>query len=281
MRWFSAATSLWVFVALPVVSFAQEPAPASASPGFYQQASWAKDGKSFIVTASQNKQWHLYRLRLDATPPTQLTQGVDSWPSWSPDNRRIAYRSENAGHASVFVALADGSKATALTTLEDDNAWPAWSPSGQWIAFSAKVGGYFRVHLIHPDGSGLKPIGAQGANEMNPAWSRDGKRLSYFAHEEDSDWIYTIDSDGSHRQRLSKGVFPTWAKRSDRILFARDNTVYSIAADGSDERVFIVNAFWAEYSPDDEQVVFARGAWPKSGLFLADTDGHEIRQLTP
>jgi Tol biopolymer transport system component len=266
---------------MPIPAWAQDPAAALALPGFYQQASWARDAKSLIVTASQNKQWHLYLLRLDGSPPSQLTQGVDSWPSWSPDNQRIAYRSENAGHSGVFIAQADGSGPKSLTPLEDDNAWPAWSPSGQWIAFSVKVDGYFRLHLIHPDGSGLKAIGAQGANEMNPAWSSDGKRLSYFAHDEDGDWIYAIDSDGAHRQRLAKGVFPTWSKRSDRLLFARDRSVYSIAVDGSDERVFIPDAFWAEYSPDDRQVVFARGAWPTSSLFLADADGHEIRKLTP
>src|SRR5207344_936565 len=105
-----------------------------STPSFYQQGSWARDGKSLIVTGSLNKQWHLYKLSLDGAPPVALTQGIDSWPSWSPDNRRIAYRSEHAGHSAVFVAQADGSDPKPLTTLEDDNGWPAWSPSGQWIA---------------------------------------------------------------------------------------------------------------------------------------------------
>lgn len=82
-----------------------------------------------------------------ARPPT-IEQLIDmrhpSSPAWSPDGRRVAFVSERAGIANIFVANADPSAssgqvaaARALTHYSDGQGGPFfWSADSQWIYFS-------------------------------------------------------------------------------------------------------------------------------------------------
>ena len=52
----------------------------------------------------------------------------DSAPAWSPDGRRIAFRSKRDGNPEIYVVNADGSGLRNLTRSPADDGWFAWSP---------------------------------------------------------------------------------------------------------------------------------------------------------
>ena len=58
-------------------------------------------------------------MNADGSGATRLTNNyaLDSCPIWSPDGRRIAFRSERDGNGEIYVMNADGSGVTRLTHL--------------------------------------------------------------------------------------------------------------------------------------------------------------------
>src|SRR6266508_4005238 len=77
----------------------------------------------------------VWSVNADGTGLRRLTRSP--WPefdpSWSPDGRFIAYRSEPHGHPQLWVMNADGSGQHRLTR---DGGFPAWSPDGSMIAYA-------------------------------------------------------------------------------------------------------------------------------------------------
>lgn len=75
--------------------------------------------------------------RIDSNAPylnlLNDSSSTDSYPTWSPDGRKIAFLSQSH----LFVMDADGNNRKQLSTLALDGLPPSWSPDGGWIAFSA------------------------------------------------------------------------------------------------------------------------------------------------
>ncbi len=68
--------------------------------------------------------------------------GIDSWPVWSPDGKRIAFVSNRTGNYEIYLMNADGSTIKNLTNNAAQDTSPTWSPDGKKIAFvSTRDGG--------------------------------------------------------------------------------------------------------------------------------------------
>ena len=79
------------------------------------------------------------------TNPIQVTNaiGAEDHPTWSPDNRTVAYESGQSGNWDIWLAPVGGGQAVNRTA---DHAgidrYPSWSPDGRQIAFwSGRDGG--------------------------------------------------------------------------------------------------------------------------------------------
>jgi TolB protein len=81
----------------------------------------------------------LYLLELPGGRLRRLTtsRGADLSPTWAPDARRLAFRSDRDGNDEVYVMDADGSGQRNLTRNPGSDYSPAWSPDGRWIAFAS------------------------------------------------------------------------------------------------------------------------------------------------
>ncbi len=84
----------------------------------------------------------LWMLATDGSSHRPLVTGGDvSAPRWSPDGKRIAYRSSGAKGAELRIRyLDDGSDFAVAQLLEAPGPF-AWSPNGSWLAFSMFVAG--------------------------------------------------------------------------------------------------------------------------------------------
>lgn len=196
----------------------------------------------------------LWIMAADGSGRRRLTDsgaGVDYSPSWSPDGRRVAFRTTRGSPSgrdpsNIFVINADGSGERQLTPGRGAAAgglFPAWSPDGSWIAYSNGAG----INLVRPDGSGRRPLGVAGECSV---WSPDGSELLFCSNgvnggEGVDNWdVFVMDADGSHVRRLTRHVaqdYPgAWSPDGTQIAFfsRRDGSgdVYVMDADGSNLR---------------------------------------------
>ena len=72
----------------------------------------------------------------------------------------------------------------------------------------------------------------------------------------------SMRADGSDRRRLATtGSDPAWSPDGTRIAFARDNRVWTVRPDGTDERMLVDAGYWdtgPTWSPDGRQLAFVR-----------------------
>ena len=70
--------------------------------------------------------------------------------------------------------------------------------------------------------------------------------------------LWTADADGTHRAQLVAAADdPAWSPNGRRIAFTRAGSVYTVRADGLDERKLAQGAN-PDWSPDGERIAFDR-----------------------
>lgn len=111
---------------------------------------------------------------------TLITGGVNTYPAWSPDGQRIAFRRMlGEMNSEVFIANADGTGARNLTNHPAFDGWPAWSPDGTRIAFASNRNSSYQIFIMNPDGADVRLLANTEGRATAPQWGRDGARI-YF-----------------------------------------------------------------------------------------------------
>jgi Tol biopolymer transport system component len=216
------------------------------------------------------------------------SDGLD--PSWSPDGRRIAWVSRRGGDADIYVAAADGTVVTRLTSDPADELAPSWSPDSRRVVFS-RAG---IIHEVPADGSGpgrqlvstrLHPLTA-------PRWSPDGRALvlqTVPGSVESPPQVYLArPASGSivDPMPLAEGAHPGWSP-DGRVLLVRRGDLWSVAIDGSGARRVLSlrprrTAFRAPvggWSRAGGRVAFGWDVGSRSQLYAVRPDGSGLRRL--
>lgn len=115
----------------------------------------------------------------------------------------------------------------------------------QTIAFSR--GG--DVWTIAADGTKLRRL---LRNASSPAWSPDGRRILFVSSRSGDDEIYVARADGRGVKRLTRkpglDLRPDWSSDGRRIAWSHDGAIWTMNADGSDQRVVVAKAQpWHEH----------------------------------
>jgi TolB protein len=102
----------------------------------------------------------IYVMNADGSGTRKLTHNErgNAEPAWSPDGRKIAFRSTQSGNRDIYVMNADGSGKRNLTRNPARDGRPSWSPDGRRIAFISDRDGRLEAHVMNADGSGQRSL---------------------------------------------------------------------------------------------------------------------------
>jgi TolB protein len=152
----------------------------------------------------------------------------------------------------------------------------------------------WQLFIMDIDGKHQKAVSNILVRCSPPILSHDGLKMAYTTYENSAYSLYTIETDGSNLNFLSKGNEycgnPAWSADDKRIAFVKNdktagNTydIYSINEDGTNEtRLTNQNDnFSPQYFPESNSILFAssNGSW--TGIYKMNADGSNKRLLTP
>ena len=167
--------------------------------------------------------WDLARTTL-----TRVTfdPGIDAYPVWTPDGRRLIFSSERAGARNLFWQAADGTGAVErLTDSPNLQNATAVSPDGRRLLFSetgTKTGE--DVMQVELDGTHhVTPLVQSSFTERNGIISPDGRWLAYEANDSGQFEIYVRPfpevNSGHWQVSTGGGTRPLWARNGQELFY--------------------------------------------------------------
>jgi Tol biopolymer transport system component len=126
--------------------------------------------------------------------PIRITTapGYDGGPFFSPDGKRLVYRSDRKGNDLLQIFVADlafddkgnitGVKEEHQVTNDANVNWgPYWHPDGHHIIFATSRHGHtnYELYLIRDDGSHATRVTNSPGADILPVFSPDGKYLMW------------------------------------------------------------------------------------------------------
>ncbi|MDP6456561.1 MAG: hypothetical protein QF613_03735 [Candidatus Marinimicrobia bacterium] len=176
----------------------------------------------------------------------------------------------------------------------------SWSPDGKQVAYvKYRYGEHgsliWGIRVVDVEEGGGRWLTDKTARVGHPAWSPDGKRIAFMSHEKGTSNLFTMDTDGEDRQRLTdfsgdvQVLTPQWSPDGKKIAFAKSgsdgNTDIHVLDLETDEISRVTTDGAVDYLPvwhaDGEKITFTshRGSTPNlhtvdlvSGDELQNTD---------
>jgi Tol biopolymer transport system component len=224
----------------------------------------------------------IYRVRLPGGAPARFISSTRSEenPRYSPDGRKIAFRSDRSGDLELWVSDSDGSNASQLTSFGGVGATGVnWSPDGRRIAFRSTVHGHGDIFVIGADGGVPQRITTEPTEEAMPAWSRDGKWLYFASNRGGADQVWKAPSDGGPaRQVTIAGGMYSVESPDGRFLYytkvhGQRSGVWRMPVVGGEETRVLESVRWSGFDVSEEGIYFTPGDGPPAVQFLRFTTG--------
>ncbi len=229
------------FPAAPIewLDHAGKVAPLRAVPMIWYGPRFSPDGREIAYTIRGGRQQDLmqdvwvYEWARDTL--TRLTSDGSHFPVWSPDGRRIVFRSnpDGGGAVNLYWKRADGSSAAQRLTESKNAQFPgSWHPGGKFFAFSEinpQTGYDIMISPVEGDEtSGWKPgkpvpFVSTPATETAPKFSPDGRWIAYQSNESGRNEIYVRPfpaSSGKWQVSTEGGTDPVWSRAHHELFFA-------------------------------------------------------------
>jgi eukaryotic-like serine/threonine-protein kinase len=202
----------------------EQPLPAPART--YLNPRLSPDGRRLAVNITeQESQIWLYDLARETLTRFTFDGTSNQYPTWTPDGKRITFRSNKEGTRNIFWKLADGSGEEERLSTGDTMQTPnSWSPNGQVLAFMSPgpMTGQ-DVWMLRMSDHKAQPFVETGVVTGAPEFSPDGHWLVYVSDESGRREVYVQSYPGpGGKWQISTGggTEPVW-NRNGRELFYR------------------------------------------------------------
>jgi serine/threonine protein kinase len=241
---------------------------------------WSPVGDNIAFLQLENDEYQIMTVSPEGGKPTRITTGgaipagFTLMPynrmqkndfSWSPDGRRIAFPSARGGISNIWVANADGSGETQVTSNSDNNlnaACPVWSSDGKRMAYSMRTqrrsadnNFTYTFQVTGTDTAGSKLVFQSDSFVRLIGWSPDEESL-----------VLASSVGGDERAMLPPGVeiFRAPLKGGERRPVASLKNTYIFNIDVSFDRKHI--AFVSHQDDKDNLWVIPAGGGPQRKL---------------
>jgi hypothetical protein len=178
--------------------------------------------------------------------------GASHWPLWTPDGRRLTYRSWKTGTMTMWWMPADRSGAPELLTKIGSMQSPeSWTPDGTTLAFTQmddpESGS--DIYILSRDGNRTpRPLIRTKFSEGSPKFSPDGKWLAYSSNESGRPEVYatTFPGPGPTIQLSTEGgTDPVWRRDGKELYYRHGDQMMAVAASSGTASGFAKpNALW-------------------------------------
>lgn len=125
---------LRAWVALPLV------AAFGCTAGDGAPVEWSPDNAVLLYTSNSEGVGDLFVMSGDSGVRITDRNAPYNYGQWSPDGRRIALQTRQAGNLDIAIMNADGSGFTVVVADSAQDVLPLWSPDGRSIAFLSTRG---------------------------------------------------------------------------------------------------------------------------------------------
>jgi Tol biopolymer transport system component len=177
-----------------------------------------------VAYASRFLDTNIYRVDLEGQTPSKriiASNLLDSCPHYSPDGRRIAFRSSRTGTDELWVTDADGGSPARLTDFGGPTTGSGrWSPDGQFLVLDSRQYGNADLYVVPSGGGGVRRLTQEKSNEVLPSYSADGKWI-YFASDRSASWqVWKMPAIGGPALQVTEhGGFAPLASPDGRWLY--------------------------------------------------------------
>jgi Tol biopolymer transport system component len=261
----------------------------------------------------------LYVTPLDAEAAHQLTfrSADDGQPAWSPDGRRLAFKTTQFGSNQLAVMNADGSGEALLTrTFSLSEGQPSWSADQKTLIYRrtpenplVQDGDIWSldVEANKPDPTKpvSRPVLQMSGDERYPTFSPDGTQIA-FRHGDDlvepsgDEEVYVMNADGTNVRRLTANAdfdsAAAWSPDGRWLAFERapadtltpgvepqEKDIYVMRPDGTDVHRLTDSPGLDEgpvWSPDGTKIAFSSARDGQQEIYVMNADGSDQRRLT-
>jgi TolB protein len=189
---------------------------------------FSMDGTSVLFETSPNgfAQLHLVPSGGGRSQPiSDVRDGWATFPSWSPDGEEIVYSCGRPSYEESDLCLLSPS-GEFLGLLGDESPSleieASWSPDGRTVAFASNRSGDSEVYLINVESGRVTRLTHDPVHDADPAWSPDGSQIAITSHRNDEPYICVITRDGSDATCVAQGIQASWSPDGARLTFYRD-----------------------------------------------------------
>jgi eukaryotic-like serine/threonine-protein kinase len=265
-----------------------------AEPKSYITPRFSPDGRR-VALSFDGDVW-IYDVA-SATPTRLTTVPRNDRPEWTPDSRRVVFRSTRDGIDHLWWQPADGSgPAERLLDLANGEQEGVFSPDGKWIVLRT-VGNTTKRDIYYRAVNGdttLHPIAVSEFEELMPRLSPDGRWLTYVSDESGLNEVYVRafpGPSGKVQVSLGGGSEPVWGPDGKTIYYRHGRDfIETMVTTGTNfsvvrrtklfESTHVTGAIHANYdvSPDGKHFLVINRAGTDAQVIVIYNWAKEVRE---